>query len=100
MAPLPPPLCIRHWVWGTEVPQWGPNILTLYDYNTLYNGKSLEGHCPPPFIKVGGATAPAAPPVPAPLVLGPLLFLLFINDLLEWIVGNLKMFADDTKAIK
>ena len=31
------------------------------------------------------------------IVLGPLLFLLFVNDLLEWIVGNLKMFADDTK---
>jgi len=30
-------------------------------------------------------------------VLRPLLFLLFVNDLPEWIVGNLKMFADDTK---
>ena len=30
-------------------------------------------------------------------MLGPLLFLLFVNDLPEWIVSNLKMFADDTK---
>ena len=29
-------------------------------------------------------------------MLGPLLFLLFVNDLPEWIVGNLKMFTDDT----
>jgi len=33
--------------------------------------------------------------VPQGSVLGPLLFLLFVNDLPEWIVGNLKMFADD-----
>ena len=35
--------------------------------------------------------------VPHGSVLGPLLFLLFVIDLPEWIVGNLKMFADDTK---
>ena len=34
--------------------------------------------------------------VPQGSVLGPLLFLLFVNDLPEWIMGNLKMFADDT----
>ena len=35
--------------------------------------------------------------VPKGSVLGPLLFLLFVNDLPEWIVSSLKMFADDTK---
>jgi hypothetical protein len=35
--------------------------------------------------------------VPQGSVLGPLLFLLFVNELPTWIVSNMKMFADDTK---
>ena len=37
--------------------------------------------------------------VPQGSVLGPLLFLLFVNDVPRWIVNSMKMFADDTKLL-
>jgi len=35
--------------------------------------------------------------VPQGSVLGPLLFVVFVNDIPEWIKSNVRMFADDTK---
>ena len=35
--------------------------------------------------------------VPQGSVLGPVLFLLFVNDLPDWIKNSMRMFADDVK---
>jgi len=38
--------------------------------------------------------------VPQGSVIGPLLFLIYVNDLPDWIILEMRMFADDTKVWK
>ena len=38
--------------------------------------------------------------VPQRSVLGPILFLIYINDLEEWVTSNILKFADDTKLFR
>ena len=38
--------------------------------------------------------------VPQGSVLRPLLFLIFVNDLLSWVRNSIRMFADDTKILR
>jgi len=54
-------------------------------------------------VRVGKVTSDKAPVIsgiPQGSVLGPILFLLFINDLPETLSSAVKLFADDTKIYK
>ena len=47
--------------------------------------------------KQSSVWSPVISGVPQGSVLGPLLFLLYVNDLPDWIKNDMRMFADDTK---
>ena len=67
-----------------KVVQWIKSFLTPRTMKVLMQGSFSE------LIEVLSG-------VPQGSVLGPLLFLLFVNDLPDWIVSSMIMFADDTK---
>jgi len=48
-------------------------------------------------VVVFSAWADVLNSVPQGTILGPLLFLLFVNDLPDWTKNEMMMFADDTK---
>jgi len=69
---------------GSGLTKWIGSFLTNRLMRVLVNGQGS------PWIAVISG-------VPQGSVLGPLLFLLFVNELPEWIKTNIRLFADDTK---
>jgi hypothetical protein len=64
--------------------KWIEAFLTERQMRTIVNG-------------VGSNWVEVLSGVPQGSVLGPLLFLLFVNDLPDWVHNSIRMFADDTK---
>ena len=64
--------------------QWLDNFLTSRTMNVVLRGTFSH------ILEVLSG-------VPQGSVLGPLLFLLFVNELPSWIMSDMKMFADDTR---
>ena len=75
---------LKAYVISGNLLQWIESFLTLRTMRVGIRGSYSEW-----FEVVSG--------VPQGSVPGPLLFLLFVNDLPSWIVNDIKMFADDTK---
>lgn len=69
---------------GCGLTKWIGSFLTNRSMRVVVNNQ-----CSPRIVIVSG--------VPQGSVLGPLLFLLFVNDLPDWIKTNIRMFSDDTE---
>ena len=66
--------------------QWSQAFLVGRSMRVMVNGSSSS------WVEVCSG-------VPQGSVLGPLLFLIFVNDLPDWVRSSIKMFADDTKPV-
>ena len=69
---------------GGDLLRWIESFLTGRTMRVVVNGSSSS------WMRVLSG-------VPQGSVLGPLLFLLYVNDLPDWIKTNIRIFADDTK---
>ena len=67
-----------------KVLQWIRNFLTDGEQRVVING-------------VASKTAPVTSGIPQGSVLGPILFLIYVNDLPDFVSSKVKLFADDTK---
>ena len=67
-----------------KVLQWIRNFLTAREQRVVING-------------VASKTAPVTSGIPQGSVLGPILFLIYVNDLPDFVSSKVKLFADDTK---
>ena len=69
---------------GGDLLRWIESFLTGRTMRVVVNGSSSS------WMRVLSG-------VPQGSVLGPLFFLLYVNDLPDWIKTNIRIFADDTK---
>ena len=75
---------LKHYGFDDKVRTWIESFLADRMMRVMVNG-------------AGSSWVEVLSGIPQGSVIGPLLFLLFVNDLPEWIVNSICMFAEDTK---